>query len=725
MEDGAEAADDERVVELSSIAAIYPEIILDSSKPFDAKLDLQVAPINPLKIRFTSLASGAPPDPTPQPPRSPDATADVQALPSDAVAIDAVAEDIHTLTYLPPLSIHVHLPDGYPTEIPPAFTVSTTPAWLSKQKIDGLINDCVQLWEEYGRDQVVFACIDHFQQQAESAFGTGSISANTLSVSRDLKIALLDFDMQAKRERFEKESFNCGICLEPKKGSVCHRMLACSHVFCVSCLQDFYNSCISEGDVDNVKCLDPTCGKETNKRAAEEQADPAHARKRKRKDPALNPSELLQIPLAPELVQRYVHLKRKKRLESDMTTVYCPRQWCQGAARSKKHPKPFDPMADNDQQFSESEQENDVQPKPKTNRKKGGEKELPPMSERLRICEDCSYAFCCVCKKGWHGELAFCRTRKQAELNAEEKASADYLKLHTTGCPTCAAPSQKTMGCNHMICFKCKTHFCYLCSSFIMEDNPYTHFNDPKGTCYMRLWELEGGDGGQIDHRFNGGIDDWIDEETDDEDDEDDDDDDIDDSDDVDTDELPEGPNFFFNAERLFDHSDDSDSEDDIWPGLPQQPANQEVARPREPRIEIINFAQAGVRNPRHIALQGQANGQPINNRNGAQMAPPPAPAPPQRNNNRRGDRQMPLRPHLPENAAGNLGVEIEAEGNQRFERAVAAPGQGNHAIQPAPLRAMGLERFLELARDNREDEWDSDELEEDFAARGPIHDNW
>jgi len=47
-----------------------------------------------------------------------------------------------------------------------------------------------------------------------------------------------------------------------------------------------------------------------------------------------------------------------------------------------------------------------------------------------------------------------------------------------------------------------------------------------------------------------------------------------------------------------------------------------------------------------------------------------------------------------------------------------AAPGQGNHpggAMQPGPVRAMGLERFLQLAQQDQEDEWDSDELDEDL----------
>ena len=716
--------DDERAIELSSIAAIYPEIVLDAERPFEAKLDLQVAPAFPVKIQFTSLADGAPPGTHIHPPKFLENAAEVNTSPNDiGGATDIEADDLQTLTYLPPISVRISLPDGYPTKKPPNFEITTSPAWLPKVKLDDLVADGVRLWKELGQDQVVFAYIDYLQQEAENAFGLAAAGADTLSVSGDLKIALLDFDIQAKREKFEKGTYDCGICLEPKKGSVCHRMISCSHVFCIACLQDFYNNCITEGEVDNVKCLDPSCGREERHTSAsgKEQADPARSRKRRRRDPTLNPSELLQIPIAQELVQRYVHLKRKKRLESDKSTVYCPRQWCQGAARSKKYPKPLDLVADNPDGSSESEEEDEKHSKLKT-KKKGGEDELPPMSERLCVCEDCSYAFCSVCKKGWHGELTMCNPRKQAELNAEEKASEDYLKLHTTPCPTCAAPSQKTMGCNHMICFKCKTHFCYLCSSYLLESNPYEHFNNHKSTCYMRLRELEGGDGAQVDHRFQGGLDNWVDEETEDD----------ENTDDAsihsgDTDILPDGPNWRLGDLQAVEFAEDSDSEDDVWPGFRPQLANAEPAPRPEPRIEIINFAQAGVRNPRHIPMQGQANIQPRNARNGMRGPPPPAPAPPIRNDNRLRNQQQHRQPIQPENQhLADLGIEIEVEGNQRGARAMAAPGQGNEAaLQPAPVRAMGLERFLELARDNREDEWDSDELEDDFAAHDAADHNW
>ena len=230
-------------------------------------------------------------------------------------------------------------------------------------------------------------------------------------------------------------------------------------------------------------------------------------------DRTLEPSELLQIPLEQETVQRYVKLKRKKRLESDPTTVYCPRQWCQGPARipNKKPSKA---------EIEPEGEEGDQVVNPDAYRISNPEA-LPPPAERLAICEDCAFAFCRVCKASWHGEYFVCFPRSQFELTTEERASEDYMMLHTQPCPTCNARAQKTHGCNHMICFRCNTHFCYLCGAYLERGNPYHHYNDRKSGCYMRLWELEGGDDGEFGQGFAGGADgvplEFSDEESDDE----------------------------------------------------------------------------------------------------------------------------------------------------------------------------------------------------------------
>lgn len=279
-------------------------------------------------------------------------------------------------------------------------------------------------------------------------------------------------------------------------------MLDCGHVFCVDCLQEFYNNAIKEGDLNSVRCLAPGCAKERAK------AGDASKKKRKKPRTFISPSELLQIPLDQEVVKRYVTLKYKTELESDKNTIYCPRAWCNGAARSKKHKKP-EGLELNEASESESESESDDEEA--STPTSGKSKPFKATEQLLAICEDCGFAFCSRCEQSWHGEFVRCYPRRAVnELTAEEQASLEYMKLHTTPCPTCAAPAQKTHGCNHMVCFRCDTHFCYLCSAWLDPVNPYQHFNEMPGgkitSCYMRLWELENGDGDDVGYDFEGGV---------------------------------------------------------------------------------------------------------------------------------------------------------------------------------------------------------------------------
>lgn len=471
--------DDERTVELECIQAIFPEIVLDPENRFSADIELPVHPQNAVKVTFPASSDGL----LPTPPQS-DASSVGDLASTEAPVNSARNIESHNLSYLPSLQLHIILPEGYPNEKPPRFEISTSPAWLSQAHLDELQANGERIWEEAGRGATIYGYIDFLQQSAENAFGFAD--GKVIKIPQDLKISLLDWDIKATQAAFEKETFDCGVCLDPKKGSVCHKMIDCGHVFCVQCLQDFYNNAISEGDLAMVRCLAPDCAK----KRAEAQVKAGKTRKPRTN---LSPSELLQIPIEHEVVSRYVKLKHKADLESDKNTIYCPRTWCQGAAKSKKHRKPIG------LEIEESDNESD--------HGEGEKKSFVSGNDLLAVCEDCSYAFCSRCYQGWHGEFKACGPRRdKGELTKEEKASLEYLQLHTTPCPTCAAPAQKTHGCNHMICFTCKSHFCYLCSAWLSPSNPYQHYNTEEAPCYMRLWELEEGDGNDVGIGFAGGL---------------------------------------------------------------------------------------------------------------------------------------------------------------------------------------------------------------------------
>ncbi|KAM0335818.1 hypothetical protein ACHAQA_000868 [Verticillium albo-atrum] len=491
---------EERYMELETLQAIFPEIQklnARSTNPkvprsLDFSLELPVHPANPVTVLF----------PAPSNPANPQ-----DAAPGDGPV------DSHELVHLPAVLIRISLPASYPAEQPPAVAISSTPPWLTPETVEKLQQDASRMWVDAGRNLVAFDYIDHVQQAADTVFDMID-AEGTLKVDPSHKLAILDYDIQARRAAFERETFNCGVCLEPKKGFVCHQMLDCGHVFCAPCLQDFYGTAITEGDLATVRCLAPSCAKDRAAAAAQPGNPGASTSTRKKKVKTfISPSELLQMGLSQELVTRYVTLKYKTELESDKNTIYCPRSWCEGAARSKKHKKPtgleLGEASDEDDSDEDGPNANGDGNDTKQTKKKKKKPAYDP-GDLLSICEECGFAFCSRCAQSWHGEFVSCMPpRDTGELSAEEQASIDYLKLHSTPCPTCAAPAQKTHGCNHMICFRCNSHFCYLCSAWLDPSNPYQHFNEQPGgkrtSCYMRLWELEEGDGDDVGYAFAGG----------------------------------------------------------------------------------------------------------------------------------------------------------------------------------------------------------------------------
>jgi E3 ubiquitin-protein ligase RNF14 len=210
MADDTADVEDEREIELSSISAIFPEIALDPLDPFSASIDLPVTPSLPLPVAFPEPSEG------PNKIRNDPETHIVWPFQLRNARNDRddpeTRLETHHLSHLPNLHLRINLPKGYPSSSPPSFDLSTTPQWLSTAVLQRLQADGMRLWEELGHDQVVFAYIDHLQQGSENTFGV--LDGNeTLQVSQDLKIALLDFDINAKRAAFEKETFTCGVCL--------------------------------------------------------------------------------------------------------------------------------------------------------------------------------------------------------------------------------------------------------------------------------------------------------------------------------------------------------------------------------------------------------------------------------------------------------------------------------------------------------------------------------
>jgi len=633
---------DEREEELESTIAIYPELVLHGGT--SASIDLPVTPSSPLLVRFV------PPHNTSDDYNGRDNHAHVE-------------HDVR-LAHLPSLKVQIDLPEGYPSEQPPSARVATDHDWLPSTKISELQQRIATLWEELGRCQTLFAYIDSLQQSAEEGFDLDQSPEGCLTLPTTLESRLVEFNKNVKLSTFNEGTFDCGICLEPKKGISCYRLDGCGHVFCKNCLQDFYNNAIKEGDISTVQCLDPSCGKTLG-----------GVRNRTEKKP-LHPRELLAMGISEPTARRYVEMKRKKRLESDKNTIYCPRDHCKHPARSSKYP----PVPANLLDYPDSDSDSEDA------KAKSSDASYDP-NDRLAVCENpkCRLAFCRVCYKSWHGPYERCHPRDPKELSAEEKASYDYIAANTSPCPYCNAATSKTMGCNHMRCYQCVTHFCYLCGSWLDADNPYQHFNKPGSPCYQRLWDMEGGDNGEGNEFL--GARHWeqmardVAREADEE------------------------------EARALQLQEDARAGEQIVRGELEAelapvvaPAVPPVVVPFNPNDPAVLAAAA------HRAAHPGAAG----------LAPPPPPPVAARRGRGRGN---PFRPAAGRDVQG-AAVRAHERGAGVRGRPAGFNGQvGRHAedaLQEHAREEAELQRFVELALRDEEDAWDSDELgdDEEFVIR-------
>lgn len=190
--------EDQRDSELSTLSAIFPEIQrLDDDDLYTFVLEVPVNPTKAVTVFFPAATEGQAVNPT--------APLNTGVAPNRNI-------DSHELTHLPAVRLQFSLPSKYPVEQPPVVRVSTSPSWLPADAAKKLEGECGRLWEELGRDLVVFSYVDHVQQSADDVFGLVSESG-ALEIRPEHKIAVLDHDLEAKRAAFDKETFDCGVCL--------------------------------------------------------------------------------------------------------------------------------------------------------------------------------------------------------------------------------------------------------------------------------------------------------------------------------------------------------------------------------------------------------------------------------------------------------------------------------------------------------------------------------
>ncbi|CAG2114548.1 unnamed protein product, partial [Medioppia subpectinata] len=78
-------------------------------------------------------------------------------------------------------------------------------------------------------------------------------------------------------------------------------------------------------------------------------------------------------------------------------------------------------------------------------------------------CTECQFYWCFKCHSPWHSELSCKQYRKGDRLLKTWAKETNHGQVNAQKCPRCGIYIQRTSGCDHMHCTRCKTDFCYKC----------------------------------------------------------------------------------------------------------------------------------------------------------------------------------------------------------------------------------------------------------------------
>jgi E3 ubiquitin-protein ligase RNF14 len=166
--------EDERVLEISTIAVIYPEF--SKHGRVGGSLDIEVNSSEPIKTLFT-LFDGD----------------------------EQTREDTLEISHLPPIKFEFQLPKSYPYDAPP--NIRLTSDWLEDDVLLRLKEELYQLWDSL-RDQSIFASIDTLQSAADRLFDLATDPLE-IEVFQKEKIKILEYDSATRRKRFNDGTFDC------------------------------------------------------------------------------------------------------------------------------------------------------------------------------------------------------------------------------------------------------------------------------------------------------------------------------------------------------------------------------------------------------------------------------------------------------------------------------------------------------------------------------------
>ncbi|CAI5444155.1 unnamed protein product [Caenorhabditis angaria] len=365
------------------------------------------------------------------------------------------------LKFLPPAKLRFDFPADYPSVSTPKFEIQTD--WLTKEQTSKCLEEMRQICEENESMPVLYFCYDKLMEIVAEIGTNNKIVLNdalVLEVEKNLTISqlrnrVIGQSEDESAEHFNNANFECKICYDEVLGEHCHQFQPCGHVFCISCIENYFECLVNNNLPNSLKCLAEGCTTPCE-----------HAFIQK----VLKPAEFL----------RYESILLEKAIQEIDDAVQCPREDCAKVA------------------YLTDPSKNLV--------------ECTYCSSSF--CNLCKQTFHGIsgCKFKQEDKTAILEKWRESgleerkemaknfggmrnlEIIIENFENDEWKDANSKQCPKCCVSIEKNDGCHKMHCTKCDTYFCWLCQKVLHKNDPYQHFRGD-GECAGRLFEgVDGAD---------------------------------------------------------------------------------------------------------------------------------------------------------------------------------------------------------------------------------------
>ncbi|WFD05651.1 RBR-type E3 ubiquitin transferase [Malassezia vespertilionis] len=221
-------------------------------------------------------------------------------------------------------------------------------------------------------------------------------------------------------KHIELENFTCDVCFmsgEDYGGKIETVSLPCGHRYCIDCYKHYAEQKVrEEGESRRIQCMNEKC--------------------------KLIVDELtMSIILTPATMERYRLLLDRTYVDDNNTLRWCPAPDCELAVECHVTPKQLHAI-------------------------------VPSVH-----C-DKQHWFCFGCAEAAHQPVICAIVKRWLKKCQDDSETANWISANTKECPKCASTIEKSGGCNHMTCRKCKYEFCWICSGPWSEHgNSWYHCN--------------------------------------------------------------------------------------------------------------------------------------------------------------------------------------------------------------------------------------------------------